>query len=63
MTIGAEIDSIRKNLGLSVVDMCNIFDVKESEYFLIVRGQYKLSVFQLIMFVSSACKPLNSVLK
>ncbi len=63
MTIGAEIDSIRKNLGLSVVDMCNIFDVKESEYFLIVRGQYKLSVFQLIMFVSSVCKPLNSVLK
>lgn len=63
MTIGAEIDSIRKNLGLSVVDMCNIFDVKESEYFLIVRGQYKLSIFQLIMFVSSVCKPLNSVLK
>lgn len=63
MTIGAEIDSIRKNLGLSVVDMCNIFNVKESEYFLIVRGQYKLSVFQLIMFVSSVCKPLNSVLK
>ena len=63
MTIGAEIDSIRKNLGLSVVDMCNIFDVKEFEYFLIVRGQYKLSVFQLIMFVSSVCKPLNSVLK
>ncbi len=61
MTVGTEIDSIRKNLGLSVIDMCNIFDVKESEYFLIVRGQYKLSVFQLIMFISSVKSPLKSI--
>ncbi len=63
MRVGQEIESIRKELGLSIVYMCDIFSVNEFEYNQIVKGKYKLTVFQLIMFISSVKKPLNSINK
>ncbi len=61
MRIGTEIDDIRKMRGLSIIDMCNIFNVSEKEYCQIISGRYVLSTFQLIMFISAVCMPLESV--
>ncbi len=61
MRVGAEIESIRQQRGLSVVFMCNVFNVNEQEYWHIVSGRRKLTTFDLIMFISSVPAPLYSI--
>lgn len=61
MWVGFEIERIRRRLQLSIVDMCNIFDVDEAGYSRIVRGKLRPTTFQLIMFVSSVRTPLESI--
>lgn len=38
MTIGQELEFIRKKAGLSIVDICNIMDVSETDYEKICSG-------------------------
>lgn len=62
MTLGREIEHIRLLRNLSVLDVCNAMGISEPEYSRLVVHQYYPTVFQLIMFVSLAEYPLESLL-
>lgn len=61
MKLGQEIESIRKNCGFSVVDICNAMGIEEPEYNHIVHGKQKPTTYQLIMFISLTRKPLATI--
>ena len=62
MTLGREIEHIRLLRNLSVLDVCNAMGISEPEYSRLIVHQYYQTVFQLIMFVSLAECPLESLL-
>ncbi len=62
MTLGREIEHIRLMRNLSVLDVCNAMGISEPEYKRMIVHQYYPTVFQLIMFVSLAEHPLESLL-
>lgn len=63
MRLGQEIEKIRREIGLNVVCMCNIFETDERGYYEIVSGKRKPTVFQLIMFIDTTHCPIEILLK
>ncbi len=63
MTIGHEIEYVRKLRGLSIIDVCNAMAIQENEYWHIYNGKFRPSVYQLIMFISVARYPLETIKK
>lgn len=61
MSLGREIESIRKSCNLSIVDVCNILHVTENEYHRIVVYNRNLTTYQLIMFICATHVPLKSI--
>lgn len=61
MTIGQELEFIRKKAGLSIVDICNIMDVSETDYEKICSGSVVSTIYQLIMIISSCQHALSFV--
>ena len=62
MKPGKEIERIRCECGLSVVDMCNVMNMTESDYRALIIGMYTLSVFQCICLICCTRRPLDSLL-
>jgi len=62
MRLGQEIEKIRKEQGLSIVYMCNIFNTDERGYKLIATGLRRPDVFSLIMFIDVTRCCLNSLI-
>ena len=63
MKFGEEIEYIRKLRGYSVVDMCNILEVSESEYLRIIAHSGPLSIRQKIALVVAMEYPFYSMPK
>ncbi len=63
MTIGQELEHLRRAHDLSILDMCNILDCSEPEYYRIVRDEICLSVYQLVCAIIALQNPLKSVLQ
>lgn len=59
MTIGAEIESIRKQYGFSVAYVCNALNISSDfDYHSVIIGRYKLNIYQLILFIDATQMPL-----
>ena len=50
--IGADIERIRQERNIPLISMCNCLDVLESDYYKIVGGESKISIYQIIMFIA-----------
>ncbi len=61
MTIGQKLEHLRRVRGLSILDMCNILDCVESEYYRIICGKIRPTIFQLICAVVALKDPLKSI--
>lgn len=61
MTLGYEIEYIRTLRNLSIIDVCNVMGVSESEYRNIIYNHTRPTTYQLIMFISVAHHHINSV--
>lgn len=62
MEIGTELEQIRLECGLSIVDVCNILGLTcESEYNKIRSGEIIPNTYQLIMFICATHRPLKSI--
>ena len=51
MTFGQEIEEARKKCGYSIIDMCDILDVLESEYHKIIAHGGPLNTYQKISLI------------
>ena len=61
MTLGQEIEIIRRECNLPMRVVCDIFNTTEGEYHQITTGRRRPTVFQLIMFIDATRRPLNSI--
>lgn len=61
MTIGQEIEAIRKKHKFSILYICNAIGVSEADYFKIITGKSRPNTYQLIMFIIATKTPLNSI--
>ena len=58
MANGRQIELIRQQCGLSVVDVCNIMGVTEGEYRRIITNKLQPTIYQLCMFISETKHPI-----
>lgn len=61
MSIGQELEYIRKKCGLSIIDVCNSMNVSESEYNYMCSHSIKPNTYQLIMFISASKHPISFI--
>lgn len=59
--IGSELEQIRQQCGISVLDICNALGVSESEYMRIKTNKVRPTTYQLIMFICATRHPLPSI--
>ena len=59
MTLGQEIEYIRKLRGFSVVYMCNALNILETDYMHIISHGGPLSLYQKIMLVAATEYPFD----
>lgn len=59
MTLGQEIEYIRKLRGFSIVYMCNALNVLETDYMHIISHSGPLSTYQKIMLVAATEYPFD----
>ena len=59
MTLGQEIEYIRKLRGFSVVYMCNALNILETDYMHIISHGGPLSIYQKIMLVAATEHPFD----
>jgi len=51
MFIGHQMEKIRKECGLTVVDMCNALSISEGDWRRIAGGRLSPTTYQLCMFI------------
>ena len=61
MYLGQEIEQVRIKRGLSIIDVCNILNMTESEYRHFIAYGKCLSNFYLIMFMNDTRHTLYSI--
>ncbi|MBQ2844608.1 MAG: helix-turn-helix transcriptional regulator [Alphaproteobacteria bacterium] len=61
MTVGQELEFIRKKSGVSILEICNALNVSESEYRNICSDAINPTIYQLIMFVFVCRRALSFV--
>ena len=62
MTTRDEILSIQRELNLTDVDMCNFMCLTMDEFNAFVRGEYKLTTVNLVLWIMAVEMPLESLL-
>ena len=63
MTFGQEIEYIRKLRGFTIIDMCDILDVFESDYKRIIAHGGPLDMYQKICLVAILEHPFEAMPK
>ncbi len=61
MTVGQELEFIRKKSGVSILEICNALNVSESEYRHICSDTINPTIYQLIMFIFVCRRALSFV--
>ncbi len=61
MNIGTDLEKIRKLRNMSIVDVCNVMGVSESEYIRLITNKKHPTTYQLIMFICVTCHPLPTI--
>lgn len=61
MTLGQEIEQIRRECNIPDYTVYDIFETDERGCREIINGHRSPSVYELIMFISTTCRPLDSL--
>lgn len=61
LSLGQEIEKIRCECNIPVLEMCNTFDTNERGYQNIVRGIVRPTNLQLILFMNLVRRPSNTI--
>ena len=63
MVNGRQLESIRIQCGLSVIDMCNIMGITEGDWRRIIKNKMRPNVYQLCLFITATEHPLDGIKK
>ena len=61
MVNGRQLESIRIQCGLSVIDVCNIMDITEGDWRRIITNKVRPNIYQLCMFIIVTKHPLDNI--